>query len=544
MSLQTLKYAYFDTSSKTFTSLDDIPPEQEWAKYSSVGELFLVALEKNAAKVIIVDYNTGNEFTGQQILETSKKIATFFLKNGINPQDVIYNYLPNTFLYACIYVAIQLIGCIFSGIVYQHPKREVLASVQRVDAKVITCFHGNHQIAEEVADETNSVQLIILVDESVTEEYVTKGGKRVVPISNILQEEYNVDDKLLPVKVDQSSTSCLVHSSGTTGHPKGIIRSQRNNLYMFHQNFLHTGVNFFPFAHISGFSCLGGALVTGRLTVLQWHWDLEKWLDCVQRYKLTKCIMVPVQSVLIARSPLTSNYDLSSLQLVHIGGAPVTLQAIKAFKALTGVPQVGEFYAASEMGLVGVPVFSDSFTAAGRLAPGVKVRVLDFKTGEFVGLRKEGEVCVQTMELSPGYYKSDKKMKDEFIDGFFQTGDTGYVNEDGVLFLVSRLKELIKVGGNQVPPRELETILLEHESVDEAAVAGTPDDIYGQLPRAFVVLKPDGPPVSEDQLKEYVDSKVGSYKRLQGGLVFVKSIPKIGIGKIDRKKLLEIYPRQ
>lgn len=540
--MQTLKYGYFDSSNQTVISLEDAPPEHEWAKYTSVGELFLSSLEKHSSKVIIIEYDTGKEFTGKEILETARKFASFLLKNGIQAQDVIYNYLPNTFLYVCMYVAIQLVGGIFSGIVYQHPKREVLGSVQRTEANVITCYSGNRQVAEEVADETDSVKMVILFDESVSTEFETKKGKRVVPISKLLQEESKANDQL-PVKVELSSISCLLHSSGTTGTPKAIIKSQRNNLYLFYQNVFRTRLASNPFAHISGFSAVGGAIVTGEQTVLLRDWHQESWLDAVQKYQIEQCIMAPSRMVLIAKSPLTPKYDLSSLKLVNTGGAPVLIEVIRAFKQATGVPEVGEIYGSSEMGGATLAVISDNFASAGRLGVGVKARIYDSKTGQFLGLGKQGEVCMQTLELSPGYYKCDKRMEDEYVDGFFRSGDIGYFNEDGILFIVGRIKEMIKVGANQVAPKELETILLEHDAVEEAAVAGAPDETYGQLPRAFVVLKQDGPQISENELKEFVDSKVGSYKKLEGGLVFVKSIPKISIGKLDKNKLLEMYPR-
>jgi len=172
----------------------------------------------------------------------------------------------------------------------------------------------------------------------------------------------------------------------------------------------------------------------------------------------------------------------------------------------------------------------------GILIPSTESRIVDPETGKDLGLGEDGEIWVRGPQVMPGYLNNEKATKDTIDDeGWLHTGDIGHVDADGHFTIVDRLKELIKFKGFQVPPAELEALLVTHPSVADAAVIGIPDDEAGELPKAFVVLK-DGENVSADDIKQFVAAKVATYKQVRL-LEFVDAIPKSASGKILRRML-------
>ncbi|CAG2057288.1 unnamed protein product, partial [Timema podura] len=163
--------------------------------------------------------------------------------------------------------------------------------------------------------------------------------------------------------------------------------------------------------------------------------------------------------------------------------------------------------------------------------------ILDLVTGKTVGPNKEGELCFKGTQIMKGYY-GDSKATSECFDkeGYFHTGDVGYYDTDGYFFIMDRIKELIKYKAFQVAPAELEAILLKHPSIEDAAVVGVPDEVSGELPKAFVVKK-QGIDVIEEEIVKFVAGQVSPHKKLRGGVTFVDSIPKTSSGKILRREL-------
>ena len=150
---------------------------------------------------------------------------------------------------------------------------------------------------------------------------------------------------------------------------------------------------------------------------------------------------------------------------------------------------------------------------------------------------------INSITIFLGYHNNEEATKETLVDGWLKTGDIGYYDKDHYFFITDRLKELIKVKGFQVPPAELENILKNHPKILDAGVVGVLDKKYGELPRAFVVLKPNQE-ITEDEIKEFVAKQVADYKRLDGGVQFIESIPKNATGKIMRRILKEKYSKK
>jgi len=178
--------------------------------------------------------------------------------------------------------------------------------------------------------------------------------------------------------------------------------------------------------------------------------------------------------------------------------------------------------------------------SVGPLVPSTSGKIIDAESGKSLGPNEEGELCIKGPQVMMGYFNDAEKTNDCLSDdGWLRTGDLAYYDEDGFFYITDRIKELIKVRGFQVAPAELEELILHNEHVQDVAVVQIPDEVSGELPRAYVVLKPSADPkeVTEDYLKDWVKERVSPYKRINGGVKFVEQIPKSASGKILRRLL-------
>jgi len=265
--------------------------------------------------------------------------------------------------------------------------------------------------------------------------------------------------------------------------------------------------------------------------------DLIKVLEGIQKFRITHLNIVPPIALLLAKHPAVEKYDLSSLHMVGSGAAPLSKDIQDAVRDRIKVV-VRQGYGMSELpgaptsANVRLPVVAGS---SGNLLANVEAKVLS-EEGKELGVNELGELCFRCPNMMLGYLnRPDENIIDS--DGFLHTGDIGYVDKDGYWFIVDRLKELIKYKGFQVPPAELEALLLTHPSVLDVAVVGKPDLAAGELPIAFVALKSDEK-ITSTELTQWANERIKTpHKLLRGGVIFVDQIPKSPSGKILRRLL-------
>lgn len=238
---------------------------------------------------------------------------------------------------------------------------------------------------------------------------------------------------------------------------------------------------------------------------------------------------------------------VESVKFVCSGAAPIGGSDAERFLKKTPHIKFIQGYGLTESSPVVLMTNSDSsnFASVGTPPPNTEVKIvrLNDESYQGIGPNESGELLVRGPQIMLGYHNNEKATKETITsDGWLRTGDIGYYDENQVFYITDRLKELIKVKGFQVPPAELEEILRSHPAVADAAVIGIPDRCSGELPRAYVVSK--DPQVSEKDIQEFVAQKVAEYKRLDGGVEFVKQIPKNATGKIMRKDLKEEYAKK
>jgi 4-coumarate--CoA ligase len=337
----------------------------------------------------------------------------------------------------------------------------------------------------------------------------------------------------------------LPYSSGTTGLAKGVVLTHRNlvaNLAQI-EPMIDFGehertVAFLPFFHIYGMQVLmNHGLAHGATVITMPRFDLEMFLKILQDERITRAFVAPPIVVALAKHPMVEQFDLSALDQVFSGAAPLSAElAIETGKRIGC--EVVQGYGMTELSPVthATPPGHVKPGSVGMLVPNTELTVIDTSTGSPLGLDEDGEVWVRGPQVMKGYLNNPGATSATIDkDGWLHTGDIGHVDADGHLYVVDRLKELIKYKGFQVPPAELEALLLSHPAVADAAVIGLPDDEAGEIPVAYVVLKA-GASASAAELAEHVAGQVAHYKQIRR-VEFIDAVPKSASGKILRRIL-------
>jgi len=285
---------------------------------------------------------------------------------------------------------------------------------------------------------------------------------------------------------------------------------------------------------------MNSALRHGATIVTMPRFELEPFLSLMQDHAITRAHLVPPIVLALAKQPLVERFDLSSLQLIMSGAAPLDASLAAACEARLGC-RVIQGYGLTETSPVTHVTPDDSPErnkpgSIGPLIPNTESRVVDYATGDDVGPNVDGEVWIRGPQVMKGYLNNPQATAMTIdADGWLHTGDIGHADEDGYFYIVDRLKELIKYKGYQVPPAELEAVLLSHSAIADAAVVPSPDEEAGEIPKAFVVLKGD---VTPEEVMAYVADRVAPHKRVRLVEV-VQEIPKSASGKILRRVLVE-----
>ena len=293
-----------------------------------------------------------------------------------------------------------------------------------------------------------------------------------------------------------------------------------------------------PFFHIYGMQVMmNSGLSVGATLVTMPRFDLELFLRAHARYRITATYVAPPIVVALAKHPMVAQFDLSSLRFMLSGAAPLSAATAAEAAARIGCPVV-QGYGMTELSPVThfTPPGRDRPGAAGLLVANTECRIVDPATGESLGPDRDGELWIRGPQVMAGYLNQPAATAATLdAEGWLRTGDIAHIDADGYLYVVDRLKELIKYKGFQVPPAELEALLLAHPAVADAAVIGLPDEEAGEIPVAFVVLKP-GQQTDAAALQAHVAGQVAHYKQLRR-VEFISAIPKSASGKILRRVL-------
>ncbi|WP_227371045.1 class I adenylate-forming enzyme family protein [Mycobacterium fragae] len=368
------------------------------------------------------------------------------------------------------------------------------------------------------------------------------------PVLSGLMPMLHLDEPIAPAEPTSGSAppesdALLVFSSGTTGLPKAVrhthaslhaaARHWRDALQLTARDRIQIAT---PPSHVLGLLNIITALQTGVRMRLHRRFDIDALLQCIEADRITVEMAVAPIALAIASHPRLESYDLSSLRFIMWGATPVSQSVAQTVTRRTGVGWVPA-YGTTELPVIACnPLDGARLDSVGRPVPGVQVRVTSLQIGEPVGPGDVGEIQARAESLMAGYLP-DEATRDALCDGWYRTGDVGYLDTGGWLRITDRSKEMIKVRGFQVSPAEIEAVLHGHPAVEDCAVFGVPDGVDGEAVVAAVATRA---PVDAAELTARVDERLASYKRLSG-VVFVAEIPRLPSGKVLRRVLKEQY---
>ncbi|XP_059160340.1 uncharacterized protein LOC131943956 isoform X2 [Physella acuta] len=487
------------------------------------------------------DFLTGRKYTFLDLKEKSIKVASALTRKGYRKGDVVLAFTPNTIDFTVLMLACAATGLWFSAANPAFTAEELSRQLNDCSSKAIFTIPA---FATTVKDALNNKQF----PNKVQDLFVFGECPGFQPFQSLIDDDGKAfpDVDINPVE----DVFTLPYSSGTTGMPKGVMLTHYNCLANCLQVIESVSVGksdrclgLLPLYHIYGMTAVQfAALQTGASLQFLPKFEPETFLRCLQDKQITLAHLVPPLIVFLAKHPLVAKYDLSALKMVISGAAPLGVDITQQFQQrFEGKIVVNQGYGMTET----TPVTNVDTTATpgsiGNMVVNTLGKIVDVASNQALGPGEVGEYCVKGPQVMKGYFKN-KKATDDMIepDGWLHTGDIGYYNKDGLVFIKDRLKELIKYKGSQVPPAELEALLLGHPDVQDVAVIGVPDDQAGELPKAFVVKKP-GSKLTEKEVARFVEERVSHTKKLRGGVQFVEDIPKNPSGKILRRVLREKY---
>jgi acyl-CoA synthetase (AMP-forming)/AMP-acid ligase II len=392
----------------------------------------------------------------------------------------------------------------------------------------------------------------LLTEEEIARQVDNSGAKLVIDDAAGLVAEAEDGAKPAEVEVDPEDLAVLPYSSGTTGLMKGVMLTHRNLVANIEQAWNSMPVDdddvlvgVLPFFHIYGQTVvLNLGLAKGSTIVTMARHDLDQLLEIIERHGVTWLHVAPPIILALATAPQVEGRDFSKLKLVISGAAPLDGDLAARAEGRIGAP-IRQGYGMTELS----PVSHKSRLArveetppgsVGALIPNTEARLVDPETGEDLAEGEEGEIWIRGPQVMKGYLNNPQATAETLVsDGWLRTGDIGKVDENGFFFIVDRLKELIKYKGYQVPPAELEAVLVSHPKVKDAGVIGVPNVEGEEVPKACVVVE-DG--LEAEELIAYVAERVAPYKRIRE-VEFVDEVPKSASGKILRRLLREGAPQ-
>ncbi|RZB49892.1 AMP-binding domain containing protein, partial [Asbolus verrucosus] len=501
---------------------------------------------------------TGRKYTHGEVRTKATNLSRNLRKKlKLQKGDVVAILLPNSPEYIIIAIGALKAGLIVTTINPVYTPDEISRQLKDSSTKAIFTFTDFYQLAKTSANLTNTSVNILTIK--------TQRGE-ASPEGAISFDEFteNIDYPDLPPS-NENDIAFLPYSSGTTGLPKGVELTHGNivaNLCQFNAKKLsviqdttkdHQDVipAVLPKFHIYGLTATTLHLYQkGSNTISIIKFTPDVYLKVLRKYKPDVLFVAPPLVLFLAGHPSVTKEDLQSVRTLVSGAAPLGrldeerfLQ--KAQKDINiiqgyGLTETSPMVTITRSDLRQLPTSSGSI---GRPVPQTSIKIVnpDDPNETPLGPNQIGELLVKGPQVMKGYYQKPEQTRATFTkDGWLKTGDMMHYNDDKLLFISDRLKELIKVKGFQVPPAELEEIIRHFPDIEDAAVIGIPHPSHGEVPRAYIVEK-SGKNVDRQKLIDFVAKKVAPYKQLKGGVEIIESIPKNASGKILRRTLKEQY---
>ncbi|XP_042405667.1 4-coumarate--CoA ligase 2-like [Zingiber officinale] len=522
-------------------------PDIDLINYLPLHTYCFQRLSEFADFACLISAADGKVYSFAETHRLCRKAAAGLAKLGVRKGDVIMVLLQNSPEFIFTFMGGSMLGAAATTANPFTTPAEIYKQFEAAGAKLVVTqsVYVDKLRNEEIFPRIGEGLTVVTTDE------VAPAGCtsfwEVVGAAEEMEEE---------AAVEVDDLVALPFSSGTTGLPKGVMLTHKNLVSSIAQQVDGDNPNLhlkagedvvlcvLPLFHIFALnSVLLCSLRAGAATVLMPKFEMGVMLQVIERHRVSMAAVVPPLVLALAKNPEVEKYDLSSIRIILSGAAPLGKELEDALR--NRVPQaiLGQGYGMTEAGpvLSMCPAFAKHPTpvksgSCGSVVRNAEIKVVDPDTGFSLGRNKSGEICIRGPQIMKGYLNDiDATSKTIDIEGWLHTGDIGYVDDDDEVFIVDRVKELIKYKGFQVPPAELESLLISHPEIVDAAVVPQKDAAAGEVPAAFVVRAINSD-INEEAIKEFISKQVVFYKRLQT-VYFIHSIPKSATGKILRKEL-------
>jgi acyl-CoA synthetase (AMP-forming)/AMP-acid ligase II len=501
---------------------------------AAVHEFVLEQTARMGDKPALVDVASGRALSYRELAAGVERVAAGLAARGFRPGEVLALYSPNLPEFALAAYGTMAAGGVVTTANPLLTADELGGQLADASARLLVTVPPFLDRALAAAEKAGVDEVFVFGE--------PPPGAAARPFRELIAH----DHPPAGVAVDPDrDLAAMLYSSGTTGLPKGVELPHASLVTNARQNLV--GIGFreddvvlaaAPLFHAMGFNLLLPCpLQAGATLVTMPRFELEGFLDAIQRHRVTVTIVAPPIILALAHHPLVDRYDLSSLRLVGSGAAPLGADLEQRCADRLGC-QVAQGYGMTEHAstLAISPLDAPRRGSVGRLLPRVEARVVDPASGADLGPGETGALWVRGPQAMRGYHGQPEATA-EMVGpgGWMRTGDLCSVDADGYIYVVDRLKELIKYKGYQVAPAELEHLLQAHPAVADAAVVRRPDTEAGEIPVAYVSLRGE---VTPDELIAYVAGRVAPYKRVRAVEV-VGEIPRSPSGKLLRRVLVD-----
>jgi acyl-CoA synthetase (AMP-forming)/AMP-acid ligase II len=515
------------TFTSPFADLD-IPPV-------SLPEFLFGDLGEHADSPAMVDGLTGQALTHGEVAALVSKVAAALAERGVRKGDVVAIFSPNTPYYAVVFHGILIAGGVATTINSLYTADEVAHQLRDSRAVLMITISPFLDRARAAVESGSDVRGIVVLD----------GAEGHESLEDLLATTAEPPS----VEIDpEHDLAVLPYSSGTTGLSKGVMLTHRNLVANILQAQaimpIEPGTRILavlPFFHIYGMTIMMNWGLARRAAVVTMpKFELADFLRVISEHRTNRVYIAPPVAVALAKHPMVDEYDLSVIDVLLSGAAPLDAGLAETVAKRLGC-KVTQGYGMTELSPLShaIPPDRDDISrgSVGLLVANMESRLVDPVTGEDVGFGEPGELWLRGPNVMVGYLNNPEATEQTIdADGFLHTGDVATIDENGVYTIVDRVKELIKYKGYQVPPAELEALLLTHPSIADAAVIGVRDEDGEEVPKAFVVRQSGCEDLTAEEVMAFVAERVAAYKKVRV-VEFIDAIPKSASGKILRKDL-------
>ncbi|NLV16454.1 MAG: long-chain fatty acid--CoA ligase [Syntrophomonadaceae bacterium] len=502
---------------------------------------FVHLLQDNIKKYgehVFLSYE-GQEYTNIETERLSNCLARGLMEKGLQKDDRVVIFFPNRPEVCISQLAILRAGGIVVPVNPSLSPQELSYILGHSEARMIITSAELIENVRSAKELSSASPLIIMVGEDRQEDSVS------------FDDCYAADDAFLMIDQPDDATAVIMYTSGTTGTSKGVMLSHYNVYMQGHidmqacgiidenGNRLRENTNticVLPLSHVYGFSVMAVVLLAGSTMFIVSHFDVEQIFQTIQDNKIAGFPAVPTMYAWFAVYPGLEKYDVSSVDQWLAGSSALSGEIREAFEKRFNT-KIYDAYGLTET-VTGVSMQRfDRPTKVGSVGPAVPFVSLSIFDDDWqpLPIGEVGEIAVKGPNVMKGYYKNEEETARVLKDGWLRTGDMGYLDEDGDLFIVDRKKDLIIRGGFNIYPSEVERVLYGHPDISDAGVIGVPDKDYGEQVCAIVVLK-EGATAGKKEVQSFCRERLAKYK-IPRFIEFSDSLPKNDLGKTLRRQL-------